>query len=59
MIGTVLVYRRGFSSEISQNTLGLLKQEQKQAAEVLFLGHDVVAIVPTSAQTLVNTSVFW
>jgi len=38
MIGTVLVYRRGFSNEISQNTLhvGFLKQEQKQAAEALF-----------------------
>jgi len=57
IIDAVLVYKHGFSSQISWNTLGLLKLEQKQGVEVLLSEHDVVAIVPRSAQTSVNTSV--
>ena len=37
--------------------VGSLKQKQKQAVEVLLSGNDVVAIRPTSAQSLVNTIV--
>ena len=39
--------------------LGILKLEQKQGVEMLLSEHDVVAIVPWSAQTLMNTSVVW
>ena len=38
IIEAVLVYKHGFSSKISWNTLGLLKLEQKQGAEALLSG---------------------
>jgi len=59
IIHAVLVYKHGFSSQLSWNTLGLLKLEQKQGVEVFPSGCDVVAIMMRSAQTSVNTSVVW